>query len=109
MLPVLGLCLLALLQVGLVVRDQVLVVHAAREAARSAAVDPSPSAAGLAAIAGSPGLDPERLAVSVVRRGGPGDTVEVRVDYRAPTEVPLVGALMGEPELRATAVMRVER
>lgn len=35
-----------IVQVGLVARDQILVVHTAREAAREAAVDPSPEAAG---------------------------------------------------------------
>ena len=42
LLPVLVLALLAVLQVAFVVRDQVAVVHAAREAARAASVDPDP-------------------------------------------------------------------
>ena len=41
LLPFVALLLLAVVQVGLVARDQVLVVHAAREAARAAAVDPA--------------------------------------------------------------------
>ena len=45
LLPFLALLLLAVIQVGLVVRDQVLVVHVAREAARAAAVDTADSAA----------------------------------------------------------------
>ena len=45
LLPLLALLLLAVVQVGLVVRDQVLVTHAAREAARAAAVDPQLEAA----------------------------------------------------------------
>ena len=47
-LPLVVLFLLAVVQVGLVVRAQVLVTHAAREAARAAAVDPDPAAAGRA-------------------------------------------------------------
>ena len=43
MLPLVVFGLLAILQVGLVVRDQVAVVHAAREAARAASVDPDRS------------------------------------------------------------------
>src|SRR5207247_8954779 len=52
-LPLVALLLLVLVQVGLVVRDQVLVVHAAREAAREAAVDAAPEAARRAAEASS--------------------------------------------------------
>ena len=40
-LPLVVMVLLLVVQVGLVVRDQVLVVHAAREAARAAAVGDS--------------------------------------------------------------------
>ena len=56
--------LLAAVQVGLIVRDQVLVVHAAREAAREAAVDPDPAAAKRAAVEGS-GLRASRLRVTL--------------------------------------------
>ena len=52
-LPLVVALLLAVVQVGLIVRDQVLVVHAAREAAREAAVDPDPAAALRAAASGS--------------------------------------------------------
>jgi hypothetical protein len=34
--------------------------------------------------------------------------VEVRVRYRAPTDVPLVGGLFGEPTLEASVTMAVE-
>ena len=43
-LPLLAVLLLAVVQVGLVVRDQVLLTHAAREAARAVAVREVPSA-----------------------------------------------------------------
>ena len=52
-LPLVALLLLALVQVGLVVRDQILVIHAAREAAREAAVDAGPDVPGRAAAASS--------------------------------------------------------
>ena len=45
-LPLVVLLLLAVVQLGLLVRDQILVVHAAREAAREAAVDPAADAPG---------------------------------------------------------------
>lgn len=107
-LPLVVLLLLALVQLGLVVRDQILVVHAAREAARAAAVEPSPDAASSAAADGS-GLPASRLHVDVTGRAGPGSRVAVAVAYRAPTDVPLVGAALGDVTLRGRATMRVER
>ncbi len=107
LLPIVVLLLLAILQVGLLARDVVLVTHAAREAARAAAVDPTPGAAATAARRSS-GLDPERMAVSVSTRAEPGSRVEVTVTYRAPTDVPIVGSLLGEPTLRSSTTMRVE-
>jgi Flp pilus assembly protein TadG len=105
--PLVAVLALVLLQVGLVVRDQVLVIHAAREAAREAAVAPAPEGARRAALAAA-GLDHRRLDVVVAGRGRPGSRVEVRVTYRSPTEVPLVGRLVGDVALRARATMRVE-
>ena len=107
-LPLVALVLLAVVQVGLVVRDQVLVVHAAREAAREAAVEAAPDASRRAALAGS-GLHADRLSVDVTGRGGAGTRVRVQIRYRAPTRVPLVGAAVGDVDLEATATMRVER
>lgn len=107
-LPLVAVVLLAVVQVGLLVRDQVLVVHAAREAAREAAVEPAPAASRRAALAGS-GLDGNRLDVHVTGRAGPGSRVRVEVKYRSPTRVPLVGAAVGDVSLDATATMRVER
>lgn len=107
-LPLVVMLLLLVVQVGLLARDQVLVVHAAREAAREAAVDPAPEAARTAAEASS-GLDPGRLDVEVTGRGAPGSRVKVTARYRSPTAVPVVGALVGELRLQASATMRVER
>ena len=107
-LPLVALLLLAVVQLGFLVRDQVLVVHAAREGARQAAVDPAPDAARRAAST-STGLPAAGMDVSVSGRGGAGSRVRVAVRYRAPTDVPLVGALLGPVTLRAEATMRVER
>jgi Flp pilus assembly protein TadG len=107
-LPLVIVLLLVLVQVGLVVRDQILVVHAAREGAREAAVDPAPDAARRAAEAAS-GLDRSRLEVNVSGRGAPGSRVRVEASYRAPTDVPVVGAAVGDLRLEASATMRVER
>lgn len=107
LLPVVVVLLLAVLQVGLVARDVVLVTHASREAARAAAVDDDPGAARAAAAASS-GLDADRLHVTVTGRGGPGTRVKVVVTYRSLTTVPIVGALMGDHSVRSSATMRVE-
>lgn len=107
-LPVVAVVALGLLQVGLIVRDQILVTHAAREAVRAAAVSGDPAVAQVAAEHGATGLDPDRLQVVVVRREEPGGSVEVRVTYRAATDLPLVGPFMGDADLQASAVMRVE-
>ncbi len=106
-LPVLAIALLLVVQVALVARAQILVVHAAREGARAAAVDDRAGAVGRAARA-TPGLRPSRLRVASSERAGTGTTVRVTVRYSAPTEVPLVGLLVGDPELSASVAMRVE-
>jgi Flp pilus assembly protein TadG len=106
-LPVVALLLLALLQVGLVARDVVLVSHAAREGARAAATDSDPAAAERAA-ARSGGLDPTRMDVTVRGREGPGSRVRVTVDYAIPTSVPIVGSLLGEISVATSVTMRVE-
>ena len=106
-LPLVVLLLLAVVQVGLLVRAEVLVTHAAREAARSAAVDPDPQAAARAAALATT-LDPNRMTVRVEGRKGPGSRVRVDVAYTAPTEVPLVGPLIGDVTLHVSVTMRVE-
>jgi hypothetical protein len=106
-LPLVATMLLAVIQVGLLVRAQVLVTHAAREGARAAAVDDSTDAAANAARSAST-LVPDRMEVRVDGRAGPGSRVTVEVTYRAPTDVPLVGSLLGDVTLRARATMRVE-
>lgn len=106
-LPLLALLLLAMLQVALVVRDQVLVTHAAREAAREAAVADDPGAGRRGALAGAR-LDPDRLEVRTAGRHGPGSRVTATVIYRSPTYVPLVGRMVGDVQVRASVTMRVE-
>jgi Flp pilus assembly protein TadG len=107
LLPVVVLLLLAVLQVGLVARDVVLVTHASREAARAAAADATLGAP-LAAARASSGLDPDRLSVRVSGRGKAGSRVRVEVAYRSPTAVPIIGALLGDRTITSSATMRVE-
>jgi hypothetical protein len=107
-LPVLVALALVVLQVVLVARDQVLVTHAAREAAREAAVTSDLAAVRRAAVA-SGSLDADRLTVTVTGRGRPGSRAFVEVRYAAPTDLPLVGGLFGDIAVGANAAIRVER
>lgn len=106
-LPLLAFLALALLQVALLVRDQVLLTHAAREAAREAAVSADSGSVRRAALDGAR-LDGDRLEVDLDGRGRPGSRVRVTLRYAAPTEVPLLGPLLGDVDLGAKAAMRVE-
>ncbi len=103
-LPLVIVVALAALQVAVVARDQVLVVHAAREGARQAAVSPDDVAVRDVAT-GATALHRSRLAIRTQRGSGP---VSVTVTYEAPTTVPLVGALVGDVELEGTVTMRFE-
>ena len=107
MLPFVAALLLTLVQVGLVARDQILVIHAAREGARAAAVDPHPQTAHRAAAEGAP-LRSDRIRVETTTSGD-GSRVRVGVSYRSPTDVPLVGGLVGDIPLTAGVTMRIER
>jgi Flp pilus assembly protein TadG len=106
-LPLLVLALLLVVQVGLVVREQVLVTSAAREAVRAAATVglDDRDAIEQAAFRAGP-LDPARLDVQVAP--APDRAVEVRVRYRARTDLPLIGALVPDVDLVDRAVMRQE-
>lgn len=107
-IPVLLVLVLGIVQVGLVVRDHVRVVHAAREGARAAAVSSDPAAAEHA-VARNVGLAPDRVHIVTTGRGARGSDVTVTVSYRAATDLPLVGPLLPDLELVAAATMRVER
>ena len=104
LLPMLVFGLLALVQTALVVRDAVGVVHASREAARVAAVEPDPRRAIDAAhrVLGD-------AIVTVSPRPAVGAPIAVEVEYRSSTRLPLVGPLFPDPVLRSRTEMRVER
>ena len=65
-------------------------------------------AAATRAADGATSLQPSRLEVEVAGRDGRGSHVHVRVRYRAATDVPFVGALVGDVTIEADATMRVE-
>lgn len=101
LLPLLLLLVLAAVQVGLVVRDQVLLVHATREAARSAAV----GASGGAPAPSPGGLDPARLELTAA---SDGRVVRAVGRYRTPVVVPLLSALRREVVLQSALTMWAE-
>lgn len=102
--PLLLALLVVLAHVGLVVRDRVLVVHAAREAARAVAVDPQAEVARRAARA-TKGLDPRRLDVTTRREGA---TMTVVVSYRAVTNVRFLGRKLPEISVKEQVTAYVE-
>jgi hypothetical protein len=100
---------LALIQVGLVSKDTLLVAQAAREGARQAAVSLDEARVRDAALLGGGSLPGDRTEVQVDRAGTVGDPVTVRVRYRAPMVVPFLDWLLpAEVEIEAEATMRQE-
>ena len=95
--------LLGLLQVALVARDQLAVELAAREAARAASVAADPGAAATAAAGRATSLRPLDVAVSVAAA-----TVTVTIGHRSVTDVALIGRLIADVDLRASATMALE-
>jgi len=108
-LPLVLLMALALVQVGLLVKDQLVVAGSARAGARQAAVTTDDESARQAAIAAAAGLDPSQLEVIVDRQGGAGSPVAVTVGYLEPPRLPLVAWLFpGDIRLSFQATFRQE-
>jgi len=103
-LPLVFALLALVFQIALVARDEIVVTHAARDAAREATVSRDPSRITAAAQQNLPGAT-----VRVVRRGGVGEPVEVAISYVTRTKLPLVGVLLPDITLHGRSVMRVER
>ena len=100
-LPAVVLLVFALLQFALVARDELLVVHAAREAARAASVGASGSMAAGRVLPGA--------TVSISGGEQVGDLVAAVVSYHSITDLPLIGPLVPDPWLHATVTMRTEQ
>jgi hypothetical protein len=105
-IPVVLLVLLAAVEVAVVARTQLEVVHAAREGAREAAASPDPARA-VAAVQAALGPAASRARITVHRPHVVGATAEVEV---------LLGHELGSPmfggpliTLRGRASMRVEQ
>lgn len=104
-LPIVLICILGLLQVGTMVRDQIMVLGAAREAARQAIVTADRARIEAAAAAAAPGL---KLNLRVSRGTRRGDLARVEVRSK-PVKLPLVGQIVGGLTLKGSATMRMER
>lgn len=108
-LPLLGIAMLCVAQVGLVVAQQLAVAHAAREGARTAAIANDDAQARADALAAGD-LDPGSATITIepaVRAAG--DLVTVTVSYRA-TIMPVVSRFVPSViTLSAHAAMRTER
>ncbi len=98
-LPLILVMSLAMVQVGLLVRDRLLVEDAARAGARAAALQSDVGAARDAAAAAAPALERADLQVDVQRSGTQGDPVTVTIAYQAAIRVPFVSWLFG-PSVR---------
>ena len=108
-LPLLLLLALALVQVGLLVRDQLVLVEAARAGAREAAVTDEEEEIHAAIDRAAATLTEEEIGSSVDRSGQRGDPVTVSLTYAAPVRVPFVGWLFPDQiTLLARATMRQE-
>ena len=90
----------------LLVRDQTLITHAAREAARAAAVGASPDQAAAVAAARSGLGDNGSFSVTV---SVGGDIVKATARIQESSRLPLLGRLLSSLEVRASVAMRVEK
>ena len=107
LLPLLMVMALFLAQLGLTARDQIMVTHSAREAARAVAVGGDAALARPAALAAAQ-LDPRRTEVLVAESARTGN-VSVRVHYRSEVRFAALAVLIDDLVLSAEAVMRAER
>jgi hypothetical protein len=100
---------MATLQVGLLVKDQLILQGAARAGAREAAVSTDDGAVRQAVSDAAPGLDGGPLDISIARSGGQGGPATVTVGYRAPILISVVRGLFPDTvDLSGTATMRQE-
>ena len=107
-LPLLLIVLGVVVELCLLASDQVKLWHAAREAARVAAVEPDASAA----VAAAERIGMEGLEVTVSPSSAfrvRGEPVTATVIYHPPGRVPLVGELFSRLEFEAEAVMGIEQ
>jgi hypothetical protein len=108
--PFLLIFFLLLVQSVMVLRAQIIVTGAAREAARKGVETSSSALIAGAALSAAEGMDPGRMEVAVDcparKRGQP---VTVRVSYRVPLYLPLLSSFFPQDiTVRGESTMRVE-
>lgn len=112
-LPVVLIALLLIVQVGLVVRDVLALVQAAREGARAAAVTARNDAAVDAVHRSAGPLDVAMIDITIEPDEGSrvrGSAVSVHLRYTERLRIPVVSRIASfELPLRASATMRTER
>jgi Flp pilus assembly protein TadG len=102
-LPLLFMFLLGIVQLVVIVRDQLAVQLAAREAVRAAAVAAPSAAAAHGAANRAVSLRPLIVSTAVAI-----DAVTVTVSHVTHTDVPMIGALLPDVTVEATATMALE-
>jgi Flp pilus assembly protein TadG len=108
-LPLLLIVTLALVQVGLVVRDRLVLADAARAGAREAAVTDDGGRIREAVDRAAGPLAADRIAIEVGRDGGRGQPVTVSLAYPDTASIPAVAWLFpATMTLQAETTMRQE-
>lgn len=108
LLPVLLLLIVSFVEVSMLAADRARLQHAAREAARVAAVASDRDA--IEAAADSAGLEPIEVEISPAPElRVQGEPVTVEVSFRPRGHLPVAGLFVRGVRLNARAVMRIER
>jgi hypothetical protein len=106
-LPVVALVLAALVEIVLLGGDQVRLWHAAREAARTAVVDPDPAA--VSAVVRRSGLEGVRVRVSPeAGHRVAGRPLTVTLSYGPAPGIPMLRRVLAPLTLEASTTMRIE-
>jgi hypothetical protein len=105
LLPVVVMVLLVVLQVALVARDRLAVVHSTRAVARTVIVDPSPGAAARSLRAQGGAAATGRVSLSGSLR--PGGLATVTVSMPA-SRAPIIGRVVADVTLRERLTVYVE-
>ena len=102
-MPVVVVFMLLILQVGLVVREQIALIHACGAAARAASIADSPDDEAHSVLAASSVGDGANIAVTT--KDG---MVTVDVVFNHPTDLAIVGFFLPDITLRASATYQLQ-
>jgi Flp pilus assembly protein TadG len=105
-LPLVLVVLLGIVEVAVIARSEIQMIHAAREGAREAAVSPDTRRAS-AAVRSALGPAGRRARISITRPSRVGDKATVIVSLKHTVAAPFFGGY--SLDLRSRSTMRVER